>query len=220
MAGLSAWRQLARNMGIPLGLLVALATGPVAVAGTATGSPGETVRKVTGEVLAVLHANRDALRKDPVGVTVMITRIVDPYFDYAFMSREALGVAWRHADAGQRKRFTQAFHKLLVRDYADVFRQYTNQTVKLTRVRWDDAAHNRATVLSRINSPGEQPVQVDYRLYRTHGKWQMYDVVIDDISLLINYRETFVSELQRENLDTLISRLQQKVAAKKPPVSR
>ncbi|NHZ69775.1 MAG: hypothetical protein GWP20_00900 [Thermotogales bacterium] len=80
-------------------------------------------------------------------------------------------------------------------------------TIKLTRVRWDDTAHNRATVLSRIESSGEQPVQVEYRLYFTHGEWKIYDVVVDGISLLINYRETFVSELEREDLNTLISHL-------------
>ncbi|GMQ88825.1 MAG: ABC transporter substrate-binding protein [Gammaproteobacteria bacterium] len=219
MACLSAWCRLAHNIVVPLGFLVALAAGP-AIAASPTTTPRATIQKVTGDVLAALQANKDALRKDPARVTALITRIVDPYFDYDFMSREALGIAWRRADAQQRARFTQAFHKLLVIDYAEVFKQYTDQTIKLTRVRWDNAAHDRATVLSRIDSSGEQPVQVDYRLYYTHGRWQVYDVVVDGISLLINYRETFISELQRESLDTLISRLQQKVAAKKPPVSR
>jgi phospholipid transport system substrate-binding protein len=219
MVCLSVWHHLARNIVVPLGLLVALVTGPVAVAGTTT-TPRATIEKVTGDVLAALQTNKDALRKDPDKVTALVTRIVDPYFDFPFMSREALGIAWRRADAQQRARFTQVFHELLIIDYADVFKRYTDQTIKLTRVRWDDTAHKRATVLSRINSPGEQPVQVDYRLYHTHGEWKIYDVVVDGISLLINYRETFVSELQRENIDTLISRLQQKVAAKKPPVSR
>ncbi|HED17876.1 MAG TPA: ABC transporter substrate-binding protein, partial [Gammaproteobacteria bacterium] len=183
-------------------------------------TPRATIQKVTVDVLAALRANKDTLHKDPARVIALITRIVDPYFDYAFMSREALGIAWRRADARQRARFMQVFHELLVADYADVFKQYTGQTIKLTRVRWDDAAHKRATVLSQVDSPGEQPVQVDYRLYHTHDGWQLYDIVVDGVSLLVDYRETFVTELRRESLDTLISHLQQKIAAKHPPVSR
>lgn len=218
MGCLFSWRQLVHNMVVPLGFVLAFAAGP-AVASSPAMTPRATIQKVIGDVLAMLHTNKEKLPNNPAGVAVLITRIVDPYFDYHLMAEEVLGIAWRRADRQQRARFTQVFHALLVIDYAAAFRQYSDQTIKLTGMRWNDATHDRATVLSKIYHSGEQPIKVDYYLHATQGRWKIYDVMVDGISLLINYRETFVSELQRESLDTLISHLQQKVSSDQQPVS-
>lgn len=214
MRNLSTWHQLVRHIVIPAGLFVVFVAGTVFAADPAM-TPQSTIQKVTDDVLALLQANRDKLRKNPVEVATLVARVVNPYFDYHLMSEEALGMAWRRATAQQRLRFTKAFHALLVNDYAAAFKQYTNQTIKLTGMRWNNAAHSRATVLTKIYSPGEQPVKIDYYLHASQGRWKVYDVMIDGISLLINYRETFTDELRHENLDTLISNLQQKVASDK-----
>jgi phospholipid transport system substrate-binding protein len=204
----------------PGALLAALASGPVMADGAATATPQATIQKVTVDGLAALRANQDRLRKDPVGVTALIARIVDPYLDFTVMSEEVLGVSWRRADDQQRARFTQAFQQLLADDYVAVVKQYSGQTVKVTGVRWEDAAHDRATVSSQVESPGTQALQVDYRMYHTGAKWKVYDVVVDGVSLLINYREAFASELRHEGLDALISRLEDKVAGDRAAASQ
>ena len=219
MNGLSTRRWWLYNIFVPIGLLTVFVTGSVAATSPAM-TPQETIQKVTDDVLAVLQANKDKLRNNSTEVATLITRIVDPYFDYHIMSEEALGMAWRRASAQQRTRFTKAFHELLVIDYAAAFRQYTDQTIKLTGMRWNDGAHNRATVLSKIYSSGEKPIEVDYYLHATQGRWKIYDIKIDGISLLINYRETFATELHKESLDTLIANLQQKIASDKRSVSK
>jgi len=211
---------VARRVAVTLGLLMALFTAPLVPGSAATDTPQATIKAVTGQVLALLRANQDTLRKAPAAVAAQVAKIVDPHLDFTIMSQEALGVGWRRADQRQRSRFTQAFHQLLTDDYAAALERYSGQTVKLMDVRWEDAAHRRAIVSSQLEGPGKQPVQVDYRMYHTGGSWKVYDVVVDGVSLLLNYRQAFASELQHEDLDTLISRLVHKVATDQPSVSQ
>jgi phospholipid transport system substrate-binding protein len=204
--------RLARRVAATLALLAVLVTAPLAAGSGATDTPQATIKTVTGQVLAALRTNQETLRKDPAAVAAQIAKIVDPHLDFTIMSQEALGVGWRRADPRQRVRFTQAFHQLLTADYAAVLKRYRGQTVKLLDVRWEDAARHRAIVSSQLEGPAQQAAQVDYRMYHTGGSWKVYDVVVDGVSLLLNYRQAFVSELQHEDLDTLISRLAHKAA--------
>jgi phospholipid transport system substrate-binding protein len=205
--------ELRRCIAIPLGLLVAFSGAPALADDTPPATPKATIRTITAESLAALQANKAALSKNPAGVAARIAGIVDPYLDFTIMSEEVLGVGWRRADPQQRGRFTQAFKQLLTDDYAAVFKHYNGQTIKVTDSRWEDAAHDRAMVSSEIESTGEQPIHVDYHLFYTGGRWKVYDVVVDGVSLLINYREVFASELQHESLDGLITQLEQKVSS-------
>jgi phospholipid transport system substrate-binding protein len=199
-------------LALSIALLAALA-GTRALADEAPpATPQATVHAVTAEALAALQANKDVVSKDPAGVAARIAAIVDPYLDFTIMSEEVLGVAWRRADAQQRTRFTQAFKQLLTDDYASVLKQYNGQTIKVLDSRWEDAAHDRATVASRLESPGAPPVQIDYHLFHTGGRWKVYDVVVEGVSLLINYREVFADKLQHESLDALVEQLERKVS--------
>jgi phospholipid transport system substrate-binding protein len=195
-------------------LLAALAGGPAVADDSMPATPPQaTIEEMIAKTLAVLHTNQDAVRKNPLGVMKQITGIVDPYVDFNIVSEGVLGVGWRRADEQQRARFARAFHRLLENDFADVFKRYTGQTIKVTGVRWEDDARHRAIVSSQVEAPGAQSVEVDFHLYQTGGKWKIYDVVVDGVSLLLNYREEFASELEHESLDALIAQLEQKVAA-------
>lgn len=198
-------------LSILLGVL--LVVGQVSADSSTPATPQATIQTIVDDVLAVLKNNRDTLARHPGALTPGIARIVDPYLDFTLMSEEVLGVGWRRADAGQRARFTQAFHRLMNTDYAAVYRQYTGQRIRVTGVRWTDAAQDRAMVSSEIASPGTQPIEVDYRMHRADGRWKVYDVVVDGISLLINYRNAFAAELQQESLDGLIARIEAKIAS-------
>jgi phospholipid transport system substrate-binding protein len=198
---------------LPVVLLVlALPVHGYGKVGAGVDTPQATVEAVTADVLKTLQANRAVVGREPARVMALIVQDVYPYLDFNIMSREVLGVAWRSADDPLRKRFMQAFRELLTDDYTAALRQFSNQSVKVTGTRWEDAAHQRALVSSTLYSPGEKSVEVDYRLYQDRGTWMIYDVVVDGVSLLINYREEFAAELQNESVATLVSRLEQKVA--------
>jgi len=196
---------------LSVGLLVAF-TAATADNSAAPGTPQATIEAVTRQVRAALETHKEALQKNPGQVAAVVAKITDPYLDYTVMSEEALGVAWRRADAQQKARFTKAFHQLLTEDYTATLKQYSGQTVQVTGERWEDAPHHRVLVSSEIQSPGEKPIDVGYRMYYTGGRWKVYDVIVEGTSLLINYRESFAEQLQHESLDTLVSQLEKKVA--------
>jgi phospholipid transport system substrate-binding protein len=193
--------------------LVFLAGQPGAAAvGVEKQSPEETVKTVTAEMLTALRSQQAAYKNDPRQMVSLIDRIIVPHFDIRIMAREALGLNWRRATPEQQKRFMAAFRKLLVNDYAEEFRNYSNQAVEF-QPEHAGSGKDYARVITHVTSPGEQPVRVDYRLYRVGSDWRIYDVDIDGISLLFTYRNTFSKELQRETLDALIARMEHKNAA-------
>lgn len=190
--------------------LAFLAVHPgAAVAGVENQTPEETVKTVTTEMLTALRSQQEAYRSDPRQMVSLIERIIVPHFDIRVMAREALGLNWRRATPEQQKRFMAAFRKLLVNDYADEFRNYSNQAVEFLPEH-AGSGKDYALVSTHVTSPGVQPVRVDYRLYRVGSDWRIYDVEIDGISLLFNYRNTFSEELQHETLDALIARMEHK----------
>jgi phospholipid transport system substrate-binding protein len=198
---------------LPVVLVLALLAYGAAKVDALADTPQAAVEAITADVLKTLQANRDVVGREPARVMALIVKDVYPYLDFNVMSREVLGAAWRSADDALRSRFMQAFRELLTDDYTAALRQFSNQSVKVTGTRWEDAAQQRAMVFSTVYSPAEKPVEVDYRLYRDQGKWMIYDVVVDGVSLLINYREEFAAELQNESVATLVSRLEEKVTS-------
>jgi len=191
-------------------LLVLLAGQPgSAVAGVENQSPEETVKTVTTEMLTALRTQQQAYKNDPRQLVSLIERIIVPHFDIRIMAREALGLNWRRATPEQQKRFIAAFRQLLVNDYANEFRDYSNQSVEFLPEH-TGSGKDYALVATHVTTPGEQPVRVDYRLYRAGSGWRIYDVVTDGVSLMFTYRNTFSEELQRESLDALIERMKHK----------
>ncbi len=174
-------------------------------------SPQAIVESVTEEVLHTLRTENGDIKKNPARLVSLIEQSVVPYFDFTLMAGQVLGRYWRGASAEQRTRFTEAFKQLLTNTYAAVFGRYENQTVEVLTAQ-STGSVNRVVVPTNIKTPGEQDIRVDYRVYQNQGKWLVYDVVVDGISLLINYRSEYARILQQQSLDTLIARLQQKNA--------
>ena len=174
-------------------------------------SPQAIVESVTSEVLDTLRTEDGDIKKNPARLVSLIEQSVVPYFDFTLMAGQVLGRYWRGASADQRTRFAEAFKQLLTNTYAAVFGRYENQTVEVLAAQ-STGSSNRFIVPTNIKTPGEQDIRVDYRVYQNQGKWLVYDVVVDGISLLINYRSEYARILQQQSLDTLITRLEEKNA--------
>jgi phospholipid transport system substrate-binding protein len=189
-------------------LLVLVSTSAVAVKGDDK-SPDGLVQTVTDEILNVLRNDRETIRKDPQQLISLMERIIVPHVDIRFMGREVLGKYWKRASEEQRARFLAAFKQMLIDDYAAVFRHYSNESVELLPMH-AGARKDNTLVSAIVNKPGGQRVRVDYRLHRDKAGWRIYDVEIDGISLLLNFRNTFNDQLQRETLDALIANIENK----------
>jgi len=194
-----------------LGLVFLAGQSGAVTVGVEKQSPEETVKSVTTEMLTALRSQQEAYKNDPRQLVSLIERIIAPHFDIRIMAREALGLNWRRATPEQQKRFMAAFSQLLMNDYANKFRNYSNQAVEFLPEH-AGSGKDYAVVATHVTTPDEQPVRVDYRLYRVGSDWRIYDVEIDGISLLFTYRDTFSKELQGETLDALITRMENKNA--------
>jgi phospholipid transport system substrate-binding protein len=190
---------------VAIALALLLAAFHMAAVAGAENAPLELVRSATQTLLAALDAD-PALRTDPSQLQRLAERYAAPRFDFVALARLTLGKHWRTATAAQQRRFTEAFRRLLVRTYSVSLAQYSDQRIEYQLLKRSGDGR-RASVRSRILSPGAAPIVVDYGVYDTADGWKIYDVSIEGVSLVNNYRSGFSEEIRRSGLDALIARL-------------
>lgn len=172
-------------------------------------APDALARSVTDEVLRILRTDRELAAGNQRKVAEMIETKVAPHFEFTSMTRLAMGRNWKQATPDQHKALSQEFRTLLVRTYTTAFTQYKDQTIEYRPVKLAPG-DNDVVVRSLIKQPSGQPVSVDYRMEKTDAGWKVYDVKIEGISLVENYRNTFTAEVQRSGIDGLIKSLSDK----------
>lgn len=166
------------------------------------------VRETTHKVLEALRSDGDTLKDDPRRLHGIIEQLVLPHFDFRQMSQWVLGPHWRNASAAQRDAFVEQFEALLVRTYSRALVDYRNQKVDFLPVR--ERSADEVTVRAAIDQGGGPAIPIAYEMHRTEAGWKVYDVVIDGVSLVINYRSSFIQEIRRSGVDGLIQRLASK----------
>lgn len=198
--GLNKWRQLVAV--VLLGLSVYLA-GPV----QAAQPPQELVRQTAEKMLDTLRTERAVIEQQPQRIYELVSQIVLPHFDFERMSSWVLGKYWRTATPAQRQRFVEEFRTLLVRTYAKSLASYTDQKISYLPMR-PATKQDEVKVRTEVDQPGGLPIPIDYDLYLgKNGEWKVYDVTIDGVSLVTNYRTTFATQIRQDGLDKLIATL-------------
>ena len=175
-------------------------------AAAAEASPDQLVKSVADEVLAVIRTT-----KDKVTLRKLAEQKVLPHFDFRAMTQLAVGQHWRQANPEQQKKLEEAFRALLVNTYtASMNVAATGKEsvdVKPLEVKPGDSDVIVRTVMRGANRP---PIPVDYRMTRTPGGWKVYDVIVENLSLVTNYRGSFASEIGRSGIDGLVKALEAK----------
>ncbi|MES2369151.1 MAG: ABC transporter substrate-binding protein [Pseudomonadota bacterium] len=192
-------------------LLLALVSGfstPVRAADT---PPDVLARSTTQEVLAILKQDKDIQSGNLNKVYQLVEAKILPNFDFNRMTQLAVGKHWPRATANQKQALVTEFRNLLVRTYSSSLTAFTNQTVEFRplTMKPDDTD---VTVHSEIRQPGGQPIPIDYSMYKTSFGWKVYDVSIDGVSLVTNYRASFASTIRQSGIDGLIKTLADKSA--------
>ena len=181
-------------MGLPFG------------AGAADTTPDALVKTTSDEVLAIIRTNKDkaVLRK-------LAEQKVLPHFDFRTMTQLAVGAHWRQASPDQQKALEDAFRTLLVNTYTAALNVAAvgKEQVEVKPME-AKAGENDVIVRTIIRSPNRQPIPVDYRMQRTSNGWKVYDVIVENLSLVTNYRSSFASEIGRSGIDGLLKVLQAK----------
>ncbi len=171
-------------------------------------APEQLVHQTTDEILATIKANRDVYAKDHAKLYQLAEEKVLPYFDFVRMSEWVLGRNWRTASPAQRARFVTLFRDLLVRTYSTALLQYTDQRIIYLPV---NAAPGGTQMLVRTEvqqSGGAPDIPIYYRFYKNRdGDWKVYDVNLDGVSLVTNYRAVYASKIRQEGMDALLDSL-------------
>ncbi len=170
-------------------------------------APDVLIKNTTEKMLAALDEHSKELKQDPTVIYGLVSNIVLPHFDFIRMSRSVLAQNWKKATRKQKLSFVRAFRTLMVRTYAVALLEYTQQKIHVLPSRLK-AGDKNATVRMEVLQPGKSPVIINYRLHLKKKGWKVYDVAVDGISLITNYRTSFASEVRQEGLDALIARLQ------------
>jgi phospholipid transport system substrate-binding protein len=183
--------------------------------------PDVLARTTTQEVLAVLKQDKDIQNGNSAKILQLVEARVLPNFDFNRMTQLAVGKHWPRATARQKQALVTEFRNLLVRTYSASLTAFSNQTVEFKPLAMKPDATD-VTVRSEIRQPGGQPIPIDYSMYKTAFGWKVYDVSIDSVSLVTNYRASFATTIRQQGIDGLIKTLaaQSARAAPAKPAAR
>jgi len=140
-----------------------------------------------------------------------ILKIVDEYFDFGEMSRRSLGRPWKDQPLEKQQEFVRLFRQLLFNTYVSRIEAAATPTTHIEYLE-EKIEGDHALVKTRAINDQKPAVQIDFRVRAEGAGWKVYDVVIEGVSLVSNYREQFASILNSEPLDSLLKRLGEKVA--------
>jgi len=195
-------RFLFTLMALPLFLATALTVRAEPTEGEAR----DLVEQTAEEVIREIGENRAAIKEDPEALLEIVDRILLPHVDAERMSRLVLGRYYRRATARQLDTFTREFQRLLVRTYAGPLSDLGNQEIAIVDSR-PTGREGELLVETEVRGGDLGTVPVAYRLAVVDGEWKSFDVVVDGISLVNNYRGSFAQKIQRDGLDGLIDTL-------------
>ena len=185
----------------PAAPAAAAAAAPAAVDAS---DPGKLIESAAREMLTDLDAHRAEYRKDPARIEALVSRVLLPHFDTEYAARMVLARHWTTATPEQRRRFVDAFYHSLLGNYGGALVDFTG----------DPAAAN-ATIRTQVRKGDGGIVAVIYSLRKTPQGWKAWDVIIEGISYVKSFRDDFGAEIEQKGLDSLITRLEQKVGAGK-----
>jgi phospholipid transport system substrate-binding protein len=206
-------RSLARIATLPLTLVAIVALMLAFAMGSARAAHAnaqEMVRSAATQALEALKQSREELQANPAKIYDFVQQYLLPYFDFEYSSRLVLGRNWRTASPEERERFQEAFQRTLIRSYGSAMLKYSDQEIVFLPVR-DEPGKDNVTVKTEIDVGDSKPVAVDYNVRLVDGEWKVYDVIIDGISVVVNYRGTFGSEIKRlGGLTPLIEKMEER----------
>ena len=172
-------------------------------------SPVQLVKETTSRLLTALKEQKSDIDRDENRLYSLIADIALPHFDFNRMSRWTLGHYWRSATPEQRARFVAQFRQLLMRTYGHTLMEYRDTKIRYLPLLAAPGAQ-RVTVRCEAEQAGGSPIQLAYAMYLTGDGWKVYDVQVEGVSLVTNYRSSFAAIIHNQGMDGLIRALAEK----------
>jgi phospholipid transport system substrate-binding protein len=177
--------------------------------GKISSSPQDLIKETSQRMIEALNKNREVLNKDPSKIYDLVNEIILPNFNFELMSRWVLGKHWRQATPDQRTRFTEEFRTLLVRTYAGALLEYSNEEIRYLPMPPVNNAED-VTVRTEFLPKNRIAIPIDYRMHFLNGAWKVYDVTVDGVSLVTNYRGSFASQIREGGIESVINDLKKR----------
>lgn len=173
-----------------------------------TPAPNQVVQSLVDDLGKTMDKRRAELAKDREGLIKVIDQIVLPHFDIDYASILVLGQNARTATPEQRARFAKAMYNSITHRYAEGLLKYTEGRVRVLPQQ-GELNDKRTLVRTQVVLDDGKLVPVDYAFRKTSsGDWKAYDVIIEGISYVTNYRNQVAEEIQKSSLDALTTRLE------------
>jgi|TARA_B110000261_G_C13068503_1_gene351170 phospholipid transport system substrate-binding protein len=183
----------------------------VAFAGPA---PDEVIRKTSDDVISALKSDKYIQNGNKKKLYQLAEEKIFPSFNFERISRLVLGKAWRKATDLQKEQFKSEFRSLLLRTYSIALSKYKDQGIEIKPMRMKPS-DEIVTVKTEIIQDGAQPIKVNYALAKDGDSWLVFDIIIEGVSLVTNYRSQFSSVIRKDGMDSLNKKLAKKNKDKK-----
>ena len=177
---------------------------PVSAAAAAS---GDRIRETVDKLLTILKDPQLKGESKKTERRQKLKEVIGERFDFPEMAKRSLGSEWRRRSPEEQKEFVRLFTELLEQAYLDKIESYNGEKVQYLKEREDK---DNAEVATKIIDNKGQEFSVNYRLHNVNGDWKVYDVVIEDISLVSNYRSQFNRVVAKGSFEELLTRMKEK----------
>ena len=187
-----------------IALLLCLLSLQVVIA--AESDPQALIRQTADRVLLQIQSNSEQYLQDPAKLYALVDEVVLPHFDFVTMTELALGRYKNKITAEQKPLIINEFRVLLVRTYGKALLEYNDQEIIYLPTEGSLEAGD-VTVKTEIEQQGGFPIPLNYSMKASEQGWKVYDISVDDISLVTNYRSSFARQIKKNGVDGLIKTL-------------
>ncbi len=172
-------------------------------------APDEMIRHTATEVLGIIKSDKDIQAGNKKKVKELIETKILPQFDFTRMTRLAVGRFWNTATPAQQQELTNEFRSLLVRTYSASLNSYKDQKIDYQPLRINPSDTD-VVVKTSIQQSNGRGIPIDYTVIKSASGWKIYDITVDGVSLVVNYRSSFAQEINQGGIAQLINSLKNK----------
>ncbi|MEY4649573.1 MAG: hypothetical protein RL191_741 [Pseudomonadota bacterium] len=175
-------------------------------------SPDLFVKKTADEIFEILKTDKDLKAGNKEKAYKITEEKIVPYFDFDRISKLVLGKAWPAATKEEQEAFKKEFRIMIVKTYGSALLKFKDHSLSYKPARFEPT-DEEVLVKTEILKPGSPPLPIDYMLEKDGNSWKVFDIIIEGVSLVTNYRGQFSNEIKQNGMASLISKLAEKNAS-------
>lgn len=168
--------------------------------------PRQVVEQAASNMTSRLISDKETIKTQDYYLELLVNNLLLPAVDHIHMAKHVLGDHWKRASGNQQKVFTMAFKHKVIRTYAKAFKAFNGETIRYENSKKNQSG-SQALVKSQIILKNGSNIGVDYRLYFQKGQWRIFDIIIENASLVKTFHEQVMADIKKTGLAQTISKL-------------